>query len=678
MQLLGRQLQRARRRGRTPAGEAVGGFVIEEGEAEGLVEELLGEWAGEPTGEPTGPPVAAPQELVPASPLSRTRRVFELSPHEYDAFLLALAVECDARVGRLIAFLNDHAGHTRPTVGLALAIAGRNDPQAVPALLGRPLIVDGLLELEGDGPLPGRTLRLAPELLARIIDMNEVGDGSAPGVRLLPADPERLAQLVLEDEVRRRLDRWAALARAGTPPPLLVAGESGSGRTTAAAAAAGRAGFALVAVDVRPETLGAALRRGRREARWHGAALCVRVDSPLTHLNHPHEEWRVLWEGLRGFPQPVAVVLPSVSCESAAAAAPEEPAIVQLSPPRAELRAALWRALLPGVHDEQALASLGPNFQFGPGRIARAVRRAAGDHLLEGRDGPPTVHDVIRAARAVGSAAMSSLAQRLPLPYSRDQLVVLPRTGRELDLAVAWMRHRLTVFERWGFAKRIAFGRGLTALFCGPPGTGKTMAAQVLTRDLGLELYRVDLSRVMSKYIGETEKNLGRLFDEAYASGAVLFFDEADVLFGKRSEVRDAHDRYANLEVGYLLQRMEEHDGVSILATNRSGDMDEAFLRRFHFILDFPMPERDERLRIWRGMLPPEAEREPHLDLEALAEAIDASGGEIRNAVLIGAYLAADEGRPIGLTHLKKALRREMLKNGRVLDERARRVLDGG
>ena len=270
---------------------------------------------------------------------------------------------------------------------------------------------------------------------------------------------------------------------------------------------------------------------------------------------------------------------------------------------------------------------------------------------------------------------MGTIAQRLALPYTREHLVVPADLNAELDLAIAWVRNRRQVFERWKFGQRIALGRGMTALFAGGSGTGKTMAAQVLARELGLDLFRVDLSRVMSKYIGETEKNLSQLFDDAAASGAVLFFDEADALFGKRSEVKDAHDRYANLEISYLLQRMEEHEGVSLLATNRMGDLDEAFTRRFHFILDFPMPRAPERRRIWQGMLPLEAERDDSVSLDTLADDYEMSGGEIRNSVLSAAFAAAAEGVPIGLRHLKRGLRRELLKTGRVLDSEQRQTL---
>jgi len=245
-----------------------------------------------------------------------------------------------------------------------------------------------------------------------------------------------------------------------------------------------------------------------------------------------------------------------------------------------------------------------------------------------------------------------------------------PRVKAELELALAWVRHQVKVLGEWGFEQRAPFGYGLSTLFSGPSGTGKTMAAQVLAKQLDLDLYRVDLSRVVSKYIGETEKNLGQLFDESHRSGAILFFDEADALFGKRSEVKDAHDRYANVEIGYLLQCMEEHDGIVILATNRKQDMDEAFTRRFDIIASFPMPDETHRLRIWEGMFPHAAARDEALDCGPLARKFELSGGEIRNVVLAAAYLVANDSQPIAMRHLKQALMREQRKSGRVIDEK--------
>jgi SpoVK/Ycf46/Vps4 family AAA+-type ATPase len=331
----------------------------------------------------------------------------------------------------------------------------------------------------------------------------------------------------------------------------------------------------------------------------------------------------------------------------------------------------LWKSILPAtsslsVEDVDTLAI---RFRFNPGRIARAIRLAASQASLTSSNGSAvTLEALIQSCRDVGSAAMGPLAQKLPLPYTWDELVVPPSVRAELELARTWVRHQRKVLDEWGFGRRVAMGRGLTMLLSGLPGTGKTMAAQVLARELALDLYRVDLSRVVDKYIGETSKHIACLFDEARASGAILFFDEADTLFGKRSEVRDAHDRYANQEVGYLLQKMEEYEGVAILATNRAGDMDEAFTRRFQFMIDFPMPDEAHRLKIWEGMFPATAERNTDLDLPDLAREFELSGGGIKNVALAAAYMAASESRPISAGVVRCAVRREFGKNGRVMD----------
>jgi SpoVK/Ycf46/Vps4 family AAA+-type ATPase len=232
----------------------------------------------------------------------------------------------------------------------------------------------------------------------------------------------------------------------------------------------------------------------------------------------------------------------------------------------------------------------------------------------------------------------------------------------------ARVEHRTLVMDEWGFKARLAGGRGVTALFAGPPGTGKTMAASVIAAELGLDLFTIDLSTVVSKYIGETEKNLSRVFGAAADSDAILLFDEADALFGKRSEVRDAHDRYANVEIAYLLQRMEEYDGLAILATNLRHHIDEAFLRRLHVIVDFPFPDAPERLEIWRSCLPRSLPLDDGIDLAALAQH-RLAGGNIRNVVLGAAYLAAQTGRPIGQVEFVAATRRELQKMGKLLTE---------
>ena len=262
---------------------------------------------------------------------------------------------------------------------------------------------------------------------------------------------------------------------------------------------------------------------------------------------------------------------------------------------------------------------------------------------------------------------MQSVAQKLPLPYQRPDLVVPAHVWGELDLVCTWARHQHTVLDDWGFARRASTGRGLTALFAGPPGTGKTMAAQIVAKEIGIELYQVDLSRVVSHSLAETETNLRRLFDEASGAGAILLFDEADALFGKRGGVADTRDR---LELASLLRRAREHDGLTVLETTRLADLDETSVRRFDVVVDFPPPAPDARLRIWQGMFPLEAPRDADVDCTRLARDFELSGGEIKNAALAAAYLAAAEGPPIAMSHVLRAVRRELTKSGKLVDDR--------
>jgi SpoVK/Ycf46/Vps4 family AAA+-type ATPase len=235
---------------------------------------------------------------------------------------------------------------------------------------------------------------------------------------------------------------------------------------------------------------------------------------------------------------------------------------------------------------------------------------------------------------------------------------------------IATVRGRPTVLETWGVGQKLASSAGVTILFAGPPGTGKTMAAEVVASELQLDLYKIDLSTVVNKYIGETEKNLGRIFDEASNSNAILFFDEADAIFGKRSEVKDAHDRYANIEVSYLLQRMETYDGVTVLATNLRANLDDAFSRRLQFAIDFPFPDEAYRLQIWQALFPPDVPRAADLDLPLMARRFKLAGGNIRNIIISAAYLAAADGGQVTMPHLLHGARRELQKMGRLIKEK--------
>ncbi|MBP6778894.1 MAG: ATP-binding protein, partial [Ottowia sp.] len=275
-----------------------------------------------------------------------------------------------------------------------------------------------------------------------------------------------------------------------------------------------------------------------------------------------------------------------------------------------------------------------------------------------------------RAARerAGRSAVLPGLLQQVDACAGWNQLVLPPAQLQTLHQIAAHARHRLTVHHRWGFADQGARGLGLATLFWGDSGTGKTLAAEVMATELDLALLRVDLSAVISKYIGETEKNLRRVFDAAEQAGAVLLFDEADALFGKRSEVKDSHDRYANIEVSYLLQRMEAYGGLAILTSNHKAALDPAFQRRLRFVVHFPFPDQAQREGIWRAVFPKAAPLASDMDFERLAR-LDVAGGSIRNIALAAAFLAAEAGSDIGMAQLQQAARMEGAKRERPFSE---------
>jgi hypothetical protein len=673
LEMLSSCLHRQRQRGRTPVGDAVGGLVIEEGEAEGLVADLASALGATP-GTRMPPELGKLREDVASHaaqgvaqgvflPLVHAQRAFELRPAEYDAVLLALAVEIDPRFGRLVAYLNDHVARTRPTLGLALTLAdpGPTPPPAI-GITDRPFLRDGLVDLEGDAPLPGKTIKLTQDLVDRLAE-SSTHLAVASWLTVHGTDQGLLDRLVLEPTVDHAVTTWSDSLRAGQPvAPLLIAGSDGNGRATLARAALLRAGLKVVEVEIIGDSVDARLRVARREARWHRAAVLVRARPTAQQAI----DWASLWSALPS-DRPIAISAAPDDAAAAGSSAPVEPALVRLDEPSIPTRTQLWTALLPpGVKiEESEIEEIASRFPFGPGRIARAIRRAQADlSLRPAGERRLTFAALMAAAREVDTASIGPLAQKMPLPYRRSDLIVPPHVGDELDLAIAWVRYRHRVLHEWGFIRRMTMGHGLTALFSGPSGTGKTMAAQVLARELALDLYRVDLSQIMSKYIGETEKNLATVYG---ARVGVLFFDEAEVVLGRRHETKDARDRYANIEIAYLLQRMEEYDGVTVLATNRMQDIDEAFMRRLHVVIDFSLPLEADRLRIWEGMLPEQADRAPDLDLRELAREFEVSGGQIKNAALAGAFLAAAAGEPIGTTHLRRAMRRELVKSGKIM-----------
>ncbi|HUO55490.1 MAG TPA: ATP-binding protein, partial [Rhodoblastus sp.] len=347
------------------------------------------------------------------------------------------------------------------------------------------------------------------------------------------------------------------------------------------------------------------------------------------------------------------------------------PRLELLKPPASE-QARLWRRALAARMTEPGAAALGAtveslvsHFSLGPSAIETVCAVVAADPAIA--DPSWAGQSLWDACRAQARARLDDLAQRIDAEAEWDDLV-LPATQKQVlrDIVVQ-VRQRAKVYEGWGFGGRDARGLGVSALFAGASGTGKTLAAEIMAHELRLDLYRIDLSQVVSKYIGETEKNLRRVFDAAETSGAVLLFDEADALFGKRSEVKDSHDRYANIEVSYLLQRMESYRGLAILTTNLQQALDPAFKRRIRFIVSFPFPGEAERAEIWRRVFPAATPLD-RLDMGKLAR-LNVAGGNIRNIALGAAFLAADDGLPVGMAHVLRTARDEYMKLERPLTD---------
>jgi SpoVK/Ycf46/Vps4 family AAA+-type ATPase len=339
--------------------------------------------------------------------------------------------------------------------------------------------------------------------------------------------------------------------------------------------------------------------------------------------------------------------------------------------PTRELR---WRRELDGLEiaDGIDLDVLVSTFRF----TGEQIRAAAADARLRAAWRCPeapvvTAADLSAACRALSNQRLAGMAQKLESRDRWTDLVLPAEPTAQLRQIANHVRHKALVFGEWGFAQKLPRGRGLTALFAGPSGTGKTMAAGVIANELALDLYRIDLSQVVSKYIGETEKNLDRIFHEAETSNAILFFDEADALFGKRSDIKDAHDRYANIETSYLLQKMEEYEGLAILATNLRANLDEAFARRLRFAVEFPMPDEEHRARIWASVFPPQAPLADDVDPARLARMLKVSGGNIANIALAASFFAAEEQTAITGPLILRAARREFQKIGRVWDDGA-------
>ncbi|WP_406412246.1 ATP-binding protein [Streptomyces halstedii] len=609
------------------------------------------------------------EPLSPAGRLGRMAAGFGLLPLDVELLLVATAPDIDARFERLYGYLNDDLTRRRPTIGLALELCGQSaaGPGRFRFSASAPLVGGGLLEVQEPGlPLLSRVLRVPDRVTAHLLGDDEIGSALQGVVRLGggPPEPAAAAQAArVADAVRTGSGLVYLLDRGGDPARLAVDALLAGGRRPLVVDPE-----ALVA-DPAPARLAQALVT---EARLSGGGLVL---GPVDAMDPRRPERARLLRELCA----AAAGVPLVTYGSKGWDpwwTRESPVRFAVAPPPAARRTRQWERALadaagsgPGEPAplDDALADAVAPYRLDAEQVRKAAVVATRTAALERR--PVGADDLRAAVRAQNSAGLERLARRVEPAVGWDDLVLPPATRRQLGELALRARHREQVLGQWRMRPGGGRGRGVIALFAGESGTGKTMSAEVVAAELGMELYVVDLSTVVDKYIGETEKNLERIFVEAAEVNGILLFDEADAVFGKRSQVKDAHDRHANVESAYLLQRMESFDGIAVLTTNLRANLDEAFTRRLDVVAEFPMPDEPQRLALWDRCLGTEMPRDGGLDLAFCAQRFELAGGSIRACAVTAAYLAAEAGRPLGMEQVVSAVLQEYRKLGRLVLE---------
>jgi ATPase family associated with various cellular activities (AAA) len=624
--------------------------------------------------------LAALQQVIAARPeplLARLARVFTLSELDLAIVCVLLAPELDHELERAYAFALDDFTRKRGDVGFIARVIAAGDAPTIDRVLLRfddaaPLRRLGVVTVghAGDVPSTMRPARLADRIVGFLRGHDTVDELVHGLVRIGRLAPRR-ADVVMDPELVGRIARAIAdRGDRGRAPRVLLSGPEGAGRGLIAEALFGERGRATVRIN-----LGGIVAEGKiaervaaalREAALRDAAAIIDGGTAIDR-----DAERAVVHAIGSSTAELAVPIVFTFTTHPSWLVEVVPALVELDVPAPTFRQRLelWRRALdgPAVTDED-LEIVASRYAFTGATIARAAHRAVQAARLRDPDAPQvTLDDLGDSARLMFSHRLGAMAQRIPIGFAWSDLVLPRDTQEAVREVVRFARYRSFLLEDWGFSAKLPYGRGVSAIMAGPPGTGKTMVAQLLAKELGYDLYRIDLSQVVNKYIGETEKNLAKIFDEAETSHAVLFFDEADSLFAKRTDVKSSNDRYANLEVNYLLQRMETFDGVTLLATNLEQGLDDAFKRRVRFSILFELPEEPERKKLWISMFPPKVPLAPDIDWDLMAKRFEMAGGYIKKAALRAALIAAEARRPITTADLVEAARQEYREMGRII-----------
>jgi SpoVK/Ycf46/Vps4 family AAA+-type ATPase len=591
---------------------------------------------------------------------------------EGGCLLVALAPEIDLRYERVYAYLQDDVSRKRPSVDLLLNLlcltAEDKLERRTHFSADAPLVRGRVLHLLAEpgqthAPLLAQTVRVDEQIVREVLGNSDL-DARLRGSCECVSYAIDLSSLPLAEGIAEELRRFAFAARTrNCPLRLAFTGARMPLKQRTAGALAAALDRRLLTANLAQLQEAGEDAAGRihmllREAQGLNTVLYLEID------DGEEAHTRALVRALSTSEAHIVI-----GCNAMPAGLESVPfLVVEFAPAPFAVRRAQWQAstlAIGAALQPHELDSLAGRFRLYPDQIDAAA--SAAELQARWRNERPTARDFSCAARMQSGRQIGTLAQKITPRYRWHDIVLPATTADQLHSICARVVHRHRVLNEWGFDRKLSLGKGVTVLFAGASGVGKTMAAEILANELDLDLYKIDLSGVVSKYIGETEKNLERIFNAAANANAILFFDEADALFGKRSEVKDSHDRYANIEISYLLQKMEMYDGIAILATNLRQNLDDAFLRRLAYTIHFPFPEEQERLRIWQQVWPADAPLGGDLDFQFLASRFKVTGGNIRNIALAAAYIAAEFGEAISMGHLVVAVEREYQKMGKPL-----------
>jgi hypothetical protein len=668
--LIQESIQHATDAGQSP-NDQMRGLIITEEDVENYLSQtpLSGIWLDEKR--PSTEPII-PDDVDPNIPFIRLINQFEFDALDAYILLVCLAPELDRRYQRLYSFLQDDVTLRRPTVNLVMNILGGSLEQRYlvwdKIKANSPLRQHRVIDVVKDPgkpnmPLLTQQLRVDDRVIHYLLGDNEPDSNLLEILSVGPFDKTTNVPDAILNPIYQAIP---------SAPIIYMRGLQDMGQEETAAALCDPYDIDLVVFDAKKLedidlSFEDAWRLSLREGYLRSAGFMVLNWESLLQDEY-RQPPRAMWRAMLDYPLPI-FLCGEKDWEPIDNRRDRRLLRMTFAIPEYHDRLASWQQLAKDVEveiDEQVIDELASKFRFNRRQIVRSIHTASDIAASNGQQ--LSRDELYMGVQAHASLQLGQLAKRVVPKATWGELILPDEQMIQLQEMVkrAQFAH---IVEDWGYKERYTNMYGISALFAGESGTGKTLSAQVIAKELGLVMYRIDLSAVVSKYIGETEKNLARIFTEAHSSNAILFFDEADALFGKRSEVKDARDRYANIEVAYLLQQIEEYDGVAIMATNLRQNLDDAFTRRLDFMIDFPFPDPDYRTKLWMSHFPKTAPLADDIDIELLAQRYHLAGGNIRNAALAAAFLAASDGGVITNLHIQSAIRREHQKMGRLLQD---------